>query len=53
MWFKWLLIGIFLLSTATNIADVGKDQEPNTPLDAVVLFILNAVLIAGILYYWR
>jgi hypothetical protein len=52
MWFKWLLVGIFALDALITIGKVGKDREPISPVEAVGVTILDALLIIGIIFYF-
>jgi hypothetical protein len=48
-WYLWLIVGLWLLSLVLNIADVGKPRQPRTPMDAAILTVVIAGLIAGLL----
>lgn len=49
-WADWMVVAIFLLSTAFNIRDIGKERKPITPSDAVVTFTVALAIIGCILF---
>jgi len=51
MWFKWVLIGWFLLDTALSIECLGRGRI--TPRTALAVFAMDALFITGLLYFWR
>jgi len=51
MWFKWLLIVVTVFDVAGHVAQVGKPTI-RTASEAALEVLLNAAIIAGILYYW-
>ena len=53
MWVKWVLIGLMCLECIGRIAIIGIPRDPLKPQDAIATLVINAFLIAGLLYYWR
>ena len=53
MWFKWLLVALFALSIFLTVKDVGEPREPQSPLTAAFVVLIDGLLMAGILYYWK
>jgi len=51
MWFKYLLIGMYVLSSAITASNVGKDREPLSATVAFWTVIINALFIFGIIKY--
>ena len=50
MWFKWLLIGLLVLSALMSVADAGPhDRKPFTQTMAMWHVVLTSLLIWGIL----
>lgn len=57
MWFKWFLIIRCVIDVGVSIQKVGTPQLYNPALkytsnNAIGAMIGNALIIAGILYYW-
>ena len=53
MWFKWFLVGLWVLAGFGAISDVGKTKSVKTPAEAMLAVAFAGALIAGLLYYWR
>lgn len=53
MWFKWLLIGLFAASMLLTVRDVDKPRTPNNGTVSALIVLIDALLIVGILYYWK
>ncbi len=49
-WFDWTLIGLWVLSTALIVLEVGKPREPREASSAAINVIVVALLIFGLLY---
>jgi len=52
-WFKWLLVIVQVLGCAATCWKVGKPREAGTPEEATVVVIVSALLVWGILAYWK
>lgn len=52
MWFKYLLIGIYVFIPLSNIAGIGEERKPVTKEGAITSVILSGLLIAGIIHYF-
>jgi hypothetical protein len=53
MWFKWLLVGLYVLEVVGAVSLVGKQRAMWTPGSAALHTLFNLALIAGLLYFWR
>jgi|PlaIllAssembly_1097288.scaffolds.fasta_scaffold3359089_1 hypothetical protein len=53
MWFKYVLISLFILNTLMVVWTVGEPRKPIDRLTAVLSVIVNSLFVVGILHYWR
>ncbi len=53
MWFKWLLIALLAIEAIGYVLRVGRARERVTPIEAASEVVTNALLILGLLHYWR
>ena len=51
-WFKWLLVVLIVISTAANVAMVGKEREPLSPGAAAAVVLVNVFLVIGLILNW-
>ncbi len=52
MWFKWLLVGLFLLGPVMHAQSIGKESKPTTAEGTAIHMALALAIVAGILWYW-
>ena len=52
MWFKWLLIGLWVLSAVSNILLIGKPRQPMSHGMAALQVVLCGLCVWGLLVNW-
>lgn len=53
MWFKWLLIGMYVLAAFNAVRIIGLPRDPMTGRRAATLVLASTLLIIGLLHFWR
>lgn len=49
--FKWVVIGVTALSLLVNIILIGKERKPLTGQEVALNVLVNALIIAGLIYW--